>query len=153
MPNPKVELVGGWRLKPDNLHAENLVSGRICKIEELKKQRIKEKAVFLEALRQPELQALVCNDSDTFASALALAICEYGVMQKDIAAHLGVDQSAVGRWKTAEFAPKPYSRPAVLTAVAAVLEQNIEYGTDGHIGGAEPEVHGSGAERRRRYRK
>jgi len=108
---------------PENVAAPEHPSGDFTAL--LRSRRRAEIESFLVALEQESLQQTAAQDDDAFASILDLAIGDYGVLQKDLADHLSLSASAVGRWRTKENAPRPYARRPVILALAALVRRQL----------------------------
>lgn len=90
----------------------------------LRSRRNAEIEAFLIALGENSLQQAIADD-DAFSAILDLAIGDYGVLQKDLASHLGVSPSAVGRWRANDSVPPAFARPPVIAALAALVAKKL----------------------------
>ena len=96
----------------------------------LLERRREEIQAFMTALNENKMQELVAEDEELFSTIVDLATSDYGIEQKRIADHLGVNPSAVGRWKSREHAPRPYARAAVITVISALVEERLHGGIE-----------------------
>jgi len=94
-------------------------------LEVLKEQRRKERIRFLEAIRSPDIDAVIITDKG-FSDFVGLATSEYGVSQQEIAKLLDISPPAVSRWKTGQARPAPYSRVQIKHVIADVLKADID---------------------------
>jgi hypothetical protein len=108
--------LGDGGLGKQRSHTVNALHGR----------RRHELEVFLVSLEESQIKEQVFSDDDLFASIVDLATSEYGIEQKNVAAHLGVSATAVNRWKNREHAPRPYARRAVIDTVAALVKERLK---------------------------
>jgi len=80
---------------------------------------------FLEGLRSADI-AKDCAVADHFHALLALAINDYGVSRKSLAALLGVSEGAVSRWLSEKATPPAYARPQIIGMLAGLLAATLK---------------------------
>lgn len=98
-------------------------------------RRRAERVHFLESLRDPDVIKDSEND-EHFRTLVALAINDYRVNRRSLAALLGVSDAAVSRWANGKNAPPTYGRPQIIAMIGFLLEAALEAERKGE---AEPE--------------
>jgi|HubBroStandDraft_5_1064220.scaffolds.fasta_scaffold272653_1 DNA-binding transcriptional regulator YiaG len=94
-----------------------------CPAALLARRRV-ERNHFLSIVMSAEARTYA-QDRKYFRSLVELAVKDYGVSRRSLAALLNTSESAVLRWTTGENAPPGYARKEVLLAVADLLRQDL----------------------------
>jgi hypothetical protein len=92
---------------------------------QLVKLRIDEQKAFLTYLSKLAIKAQLIEPEE-FSTLIDLAVNHYGVAARALAETLDVAPSAISRWTGGENAPRSYARAAVLSAVSALLQEEID---------------------------
>lgn len=94
--------------------------------ENLRGRRRKELEAFLVSIKQDQVADMVFDDVELFSTIVDMATSDYGIEQKTIASYLGVNPTAVGRWKSREHAPRAYARRSVIVTIVSLLEAKLQ---------------------------
>lgn len=94
----------------------------------LTERRKGERMNFLRYLQGPNAIEDCAND-EFFVTTVSLAMGDYGVSRRAVAALLGVSEASISRWVAGRNLPHIYARPNVVRVVCAVLARELEGGS------------------------
>ena len=96
--------------------------------ERLLETRRNEIKAFSIALRNEQFLNFVATPEgdDAFRDFLELAVREYGVSQKEIAAAISTSTATVSRWIGGSTSPPCYGRKSIVEAVAMIIDHNLD---------------------------
>lgn len=97
------------------------------KITDFLGRRLSERKAFVAALKEAGFRNQLLEDQSEwlFASVVDLAINDYGVRQKHLAALIRANTASIGRWAAKTAAPTPIARVGVVDAIIQLLEFDI----------------------------